>query len=162
MKVLFAPDHAPEMEIMKQVLKAKERVDFAIFTFAESSGIDDTLSAVAAGGVKVRGVLDQMQANQRWAATHHLTNSPNIELHVSTRAHGLNLLHHKLMVLDSQVVIAGSFNYTEPATRLNDENIVVIGDLDATGAVAATQRELASYALAEIDRMAVENAIPLV
>jgi len=40
-KVLFAPDHNPEMEIMKQMAKAKERIDFAIFTFAESSGIDD-------------------------------------------------------------------------------------------------------------------------
>src|SRR3546814_10563619 len=39
-RALFAPDHAPEMEIMKQILKAKERVDFAIFTFAKSSGID--------------------------------------------------------------------------------------------------------------------------
>src|SRR3546814_19650791 len=36
-RALFAPDHAPEMEIMKQILKAKERVDFAIFTFAKSS-----------------------------------------------------------------------------------------------------------------------------
>lgn len=33
-KVLFAPDHTPELEIMKQMLKATERVDFAIFTFA--------------------------------------------------------------------------------------------------------------------------------
>ena len=33
-KPLFAPDHSPEMEIMKQMLKAKKRIDFAIFTFS--------------------------------------------------------------------------------------------------------------------------------
>lgn len=159
-KVLFAPDHAPEMEIMKQIMKARSRIDFAIFTFAQSSGIDDTLSAIATGGIPVRGVLDGMQANQKWAATHRLLGIPNITLHGSTRAHGLNKLHHKLMVLDSQVIIAGSFNYTAPATRLNDENIVVIGDLETVRSAESTaaQRKLARYALDEIDRIAAENA----
>src|SRR3546814_10648908 len=68
-RALFAPDHAPEMEIMKQILKAKERVDFAIFTFAKSSGIDDALVAVAKGGIKVRGIFDAGQGNRDWAAT---------------------------------------------------------------------------------------------
>ena len=52
-KPLFAPDHAPEMEIMKQILKAKHRVDFAAFTFAQSSGIDDALIAAHDRGVQV-------------------------------------------------------------------------------------------------------------
>src|SRR3546814_3977568 len=63
-RALFAPDHAPEMEIMKQILKAKERVDFAIFTFAKSSGIDDALVAVAKGGIKVRGIFDAGQRSE--------------------------------------------------------------------------------------------------
>ena len=33
-RILFAPDHSPEMEIMKQMLKATTRIDFAMFTFA--------------------------------------------------------------------------------------------------------------------------------
>lgn len=36
------------------------------------------------------------------------------------------------MVSDERPVIAGSFNYTAPATTLNDENIVVLGDLEET------------------------------
>jgi hypothetical protein len=43
-KPLFAPMHGPEMELMKQMLKARTSIDFAMFTFAESSGIDDTMS----------------------------------------------------------------------------------------------------------------------
>ena len=49
-RVLFAPDHSPEMEIMKQMMKARKRIDFAIFTFARSSGLDDTM-------MDTRGVL---------------------------------------------------------------------------------------------------------
>ena len=66
----------------------------------------------------------------------------------------LRKLHHKLMVLDEQVVIAGSFNYTGPATRLNDENIIVLGDLETKKKSTITaQKKLAKYALDEIDRI---------
>lgn len=48
-----------------------------------------------------------------------------------TRLRGkLRKLHHKLMVVDEQVVITGSFNYTGPATGLNDENIIILGELE--------------------------------
>jgi phosphatidylserine/phosphatidylglycerophosphate/cardiolipin synthase-like enzyme len=67
-KVLFAPDHTPELEIMKQMLKGASEVVFAIFTFAGSSGIDDTMVALARGGMTIRGVLDRSQAAHDWAA----------------------------------------------------------------------------------------------
>jgi phosphatidylserine/phosphatidylglycerophosphate/cardiolipin synthase-like enzyme len=156
-KPLFAPDHSPEMEIMKQIAKAKRRVDFAIFTFASSSGIDDQMILVQHAGISVRGAMFTSQANQVWAATHDLAQA-GISLFLVP---GPDLpdpkprkLHHKLMVIDEQLIIAGSFNYTKPATQLNDENIVIIGDLDSTDADSIQkQKELAGFALAEIDRM---------
>jgi hypothetical protein len=61
-KVAFAPDHAPELELMKQLLTVRAdgqqaeleggQIWFAIFTFNGSSGIDDTLLALARGRVK--------------------------------------------------------------------------------------------------------------
>jgi phosphatidylserine/phosphatidylglycerophosphate/cardiolipin synthase-like enzyme len=63
-------------------------------------------------------------------------------------------VHHKLMVIDERLVIAGSFNYTAPATTLNDENILVIGDLEESQPAAeAAQRQVAAFALAEINRI---------
>ena len=152
-RALFAPDHAPEMEIMKQILKARERVDFAIFTFAQSSGIDDALVARSQGGIAVRGIFDAGQGNRDWAATRLVANAGG-EAFLASRRNGLGKLHHKLMVIDSSIIIAGSFNYTDPANRLNDENILVIGDLaEDDPAAQADQQALAGFALAEIDRM---------
>ncbi|MEU7003270.1 phospholipase D-like domain-containing protein [Nonomuraea sp. NPDC046570] len=125
-KVLFAPDHAPELEIMKQMLKAAKRVDFAIFTFSGSSGIDDAMIALAAAKRTVTGVMDPGQGAQTWAATHDLDRA-HIELYFPKRSPAFGKLHHKLMVIDEAVVIAGSFNYTEPANNYNDENIFVLG-----------------------------------
>jgi phosphatidylserine/phosphatidylglycerophosphate/cardiolipin synthase-like enzyme len=156
-KTLFAPDHSPEMEIMKQIAKAKTRVDFAIFTFAESSGIDDQLVLAKQAGIIVRGALFKSQANQEWSAKETLKNA-GLELHVVPRS-GLpsprpRKLHHKLMVIDEQLIVAGSFNYTGPANKLNDENVLVIGDLGSKKQDSIQkQKRLAGYALDEIDRL---------
>jgi phosphatidylserine/phosphatidylglycerophosphate/cardiolipin synthase-like enzyme len=152
-KVLFAPDHTPELEIMKQMLKGSQRVDFAMFTFSESSGIDDTMIFLQRGGVPVRGVLDRRQANQQWAATRPVANA-GAELWWPRTDSGIRNLHHKLMVIDRQVVIAGSFNYTGPANAMNDENIIVIGDFREQDPDAqARQRQFADYAFQEIERI---------
>lgn len=152
-KPLFAPDHGPEMEIMKQILKARNRVDFAVFTFAESSGIDDALIAAHKSGVTVNGVLDKNQANQKWAAKKVLIDA-GIRIDLVGNAAGLGKLHHKLMTIDDQVSIFGSFNYTGPANLSNDENILVVGDADETKATAKKrQSAIALAARQEIDRI---------
>jgi phosphatidylserine/phosphatidylglycerophosphate/cardiolipin synthase-like enzyme len=152
-KPLFAPRHGPEMEIMKQMLKARQRVDFAMYTFAQSSGIDDTMMRMAEGGLSIRGVLDRTQGAQAWAATQPLKAS-GVELFENASGTGVRKVHHKLMVLDERVTIVGSFNYTGPATTLNDENIIVLGDLEETSdADEAAQRTIARHALAEIERI---------
>jgi len=160
-RILFAPDHAPEMEIMKQMAKAKKRIDFAIFTFSNSSGIDDQMILLKEAGISVRGALDGRQANQKWAATRPIKNAGADLCRVPSQGN-LGKLHHKLMVIDEQVVIAGSFNYTGPANRLNDENIIILGDLESTNpASVKAQRQLGKYALDEIDRIISEFGRPI-
>lgn len=152
-KPLFAPRHGPEMEIMKQMLKAQEQIDFAMFTFARSSGIDDTMIRLADADLPIRGLLDRGQGSQRWASTGVLQQA-GVELFHNRAGTGVRKIHHKLMVVDARLVIVGSFNYTAPATTLNDENLLVIGDLEEGNPKAEEgQREFAAHALAEIDRI---------
>lgn len=161
-KPLFAPRHGPEMEIMKQMLKAARTIDFAMFTFAQSSGIDDTMIRLRPQLDRMRGVLDRDQGAAAWAATKGLTGG-SIELHANRRGTGVRKLHHKLMVIDERLLIVGSFNYTAPANNLNDENIIVIGDLEEPAGTPAddAQRELARFALDEIDRIVRDLAEPI-
>jgi phosphatidylserine/phosphatidylglycerophosphate/cardiolipin synthase-like enzyme len=158
-KVLFAPDHTPELEIMKQMLKGTSEIYFAIFTFAGSSGIDDAMLALARGGMTIRGVLDPGQASQDWAAPAWLVH-PNIELFVPRKTgvfKKLRKVHHKLMVIDEQIVVAGSFNYTAPANEYNDENIFVLGsvhqEVEGIDVAANPCRDLAVHMKTEIERI---------
>jgi phosphatidylserine/phosphatidylglycerophosphate/cardiolipin synthase-like enzyme len=149
------------MEIMKQMLKARERIDFAMFTFAQSSGIDDTMARLVGTDLPIRGILDRGQGAQRWAATQPLK-AAGVQLWENRPGTGLRKVHHKLMVVDTRLIIIGSFNYTAPATTLNDENIVVLGDLEETDAAAeAAQRRLATAALAESDRIITDLGRPV-
>ncbi len=36
------------------------------------------------------------------------------------------LMHHKVFVIDGQIVVTGSYNFTASAEKSNDENLVVI------------------------------------
>jgi phosphatidylserine/phosphatidylglycerophosphate/cardiolipin synthase-like enzyme len=164
-KVLFAPVHTPELEIMKQMLKGEHEVYFAIFTFSGSSGIDDTMLSLARSGMTITGAVDRGQAAQGWAAPKTMSD-PRISLFQPTKASGVRKLHHKLMVIDERVVVAGSFNYTEPANDYNDENIFVLGSVDPVshGVAVAAQpvEELARYMKAEIQRIITQLSEPYV
>ena len=129
------------------------RIDFAVFTFAQSSGIDEALIAAHNTGVRVRGILDKKQSNQTWAAKAPLVNA-GIQIDVAGGGSGLGKVHHKLMTIDDQLTICGSFNYTGPANRSNDENILIIGDLDETRTTSKQkQSAIATAARKEIDRI---------
>ena len=155
-KVLFAPDHTPELELIKQMLRAEKRVEFAIFTFSGSSGVDDAMAMLVAANRKVRGVLDAGQGAQWWAATKWL-HDKEIELYVPRKDSGVRKLHHKLMVIDDATVVAGSMNYTGKANEFNDENIFVIGspyDKEEDVIVDHDEcRAIAKYMRDEIDRI---------
>ena len=106
-KPLFAPRHGPAMEVMKQMLKATKSIDFAMFTFSNSSGIDDTMLRLATcmPKIRIRGVLDATQGAAEWAPTKTLKDA-GVELYVNRRDTGVRKIHHKLMVIDEELVIA--------------------------------------------------------
>jgi phosphatidylserine/phosphatidylglycerophosphate/cardiolipin synthase-like enzyme len=125
-RIAFAPDHAPELEIIKQMLRCEKRLDFAIFTFSGSSGIDDALVMLRRAKRTIQGAMDPLQGRQSWAATSWL-HGEGIKVFFPKKEKDFGKLHHKLMVIDDRIVVGGSMNYTAPANEYNDENIFVIG-----------------------------------
>jgi phosphatidylserine/phosphatidylglycerophosphate/cardiolipin synthase-like enzyme len=161
-KVLFAPDHGPEAEIIKQLLKCPpgDSIRFAVFTFSGSSGIDDALLVLHGAGRLVHGVVDRGQSSHDWSAAKWLVEG-GIEIRVPRRREGLRKLHHKLMVIGDSTVVAGSFNYTEPANLFNDENLLVCGAPYETSEGVEVNRDeckrLAGHLTEEIDRILADS-----
>ncbi|HMJ04276.1 MAG TPA: phospholipase D-like domain-containing protein [Conexibacter sp.] len=160
-KVLFAPDHGPEAEVVKQLLKCPKGgyIDCAMFTFAGSSAIDDAMITLADAERSIRVVLDRGQAapSKTWPAARWLREG-GIEVLVPRRGGPLRKLHHKLLVVNRSTVVAGSFNYSEPATLFNDEAMLVIGSphdvVEGITVDHAACSQIADFFGKEIDRIA--------
>ena len=107
----------------------------------------------------------EQDTTEQWFTEKHAHSGSSIGFRITERLHSEKTPFQtieiydstdwgKLMVIDGRLVIAGSLNYTGPATTLNDENILVLGDLEETKPDAeAAQRRLAAYALEEIERI---------
>jgi phosphatidylserine/phosphatidylglycerophosphate/cardiolipin synthase-like enzyme len=73
-------------------------------------------------GVKVRVILDQADERQRNSAGSRLI-AQGVLPQVDT---GVASAHNKVMIIDRDTVITGSFNFTEAAQQKNAENVLLI------------------------------------
>ena len=142
---------APELETVKQLVTVTERggrVGHRDLHLRRLAAHRRRPSVAQRVRDQVRVVLDRTQDKGRtWSAT-HLRKQLNIEPFLPRRDWGARRLHHKLMVIDEAIVVAGSFNYTEPANEFNDENIFVVEPLPPRSRASRWTRasELASRA----------------
>jgi phosphatidylserine/phosphatidylglycerophosphate/cardiolipin synthase-like enzyme len=87
---------------------------------------DDELGAVmrerAAAGVLVEGVFESRGASSEYS---EFSTMQEAELNV-WRDGNRAIMHHKVIIIDSSIVILGSFNYSRNADQSNDENLLVI------------------------------------
>ncbi len=126
-QIMFSPDNNPELRIVNEILKAKTSAYFLMFTFAQSTTIDDALLSKLEGeNFNVVGVLDAQQSAHDWSP-HMALIEKGAELRRDTLPGG-GKLHHKVIVIDDETVIGGSFNYTASANQYNDENLFLVRD----------------------------------
>jgi len=70
----------------------------------------------------VRGVIERGQVNNSGSEFGQLVLA-GLDLRLDTNR---NLMHHKIMVIDGEIVITGSYNFSRNAEEKNDENILVL------------------------------------
>ncbi len=114
---------APEDEVMAKLVNyiqvAKKSVHYMIFTFTD----DDLANAMIArsrAGLDVQGVIESRGASQGALVPLFCAKLP-----VRTDGNKYTM-HHKVIIVDSQTVITGSFNFTKSADTSNDDNVIVI------------------------------------
>jgi hypothetical protein len=145
---------------MKQMkVKDEGEIWFAIFTFAGSSGIDDTMLALARGGVKVRGPRSRSgkaEVGRTAVAQAHEHRAPHPE--EGRGARGTSAICTTSSWSSTiEIVVAGSFNYTKRANEYNDENLFVIGspheEVEGITVEADPVKKVARHFRDEIERL---------
>jgi len=119
--VYFSPHGEATSAIRQALNNAKSTVLVQAYSFT-SAPIADALVKAHKRGVKVQVILDKSQKTQKYSSADFLANSG-----IPTRIDAAHAIaHNKVMVIDNEVVITGSFNFTKAAEEKNAENLLVI------------------------------------
>ncbi|MDZ4770068.1 MAG: phospholipase D-like domain-containing protein [Chloroflexota bacterium] len=124
-EVYFSPDDVVLDRILNAIAGARTSIRFLAFSFTEDS-IGDALVAKRArtSEVTVQGVFESTGSETRFS---ELTKLFCAGMDVRQDG-GSFVLHHKVFIIDSRIVLTGSFNFSANATNSNDENLIVIDD----------------------------------
>jgi phosphatidylserine/phosphatidylglycerophosphate/cardiolipin synthase-like enzyme len=101
----------------------KEPVLIQAYSFT-SAPIAKALLNAHKRGVKVEVIQDKSQVTQNYSSATFLFNAG-----IPTKIDAQHAIaHNKVMVIDEETVITGSFNFTKAAEEKNAENLLIIHD----------------------------------
>ena len=117
----FAPKNNIEDIIVKRINKAKKSVHFMAFVFT-SPKIAEAMINKHKSGVEVKGIFEKRDSSSEHSQyTKMLVEELGVKLDRNP-----NIMHHKVIIIDGERLITGSYNFTRNAARRNDENVLMI------------------------------------
>jgi phosphatidylserine/phosphatidylglycerophosphate/cardiolipin synthase-like enzyme len=122
-EVYFSPHGGCTDVVVRELNKAKTTVLVQAYSFT-SAPIAKALMNAHKRGVKVEVILDKSQRTQKYSSATFFYNS-GIPVKIDAQ-HAI--AHNKVMIIDGETVITGSFNFTKAAEENNAENLLVIRD----------------------------------
>ncbi len=121
-EVYFSPDDGVARRLVELIQGARQNVYFLAYSFT-SDDLADALIARHKAGVEVRGVMEASQAKSNVGSDYERFLASGID----TRLDGNpDNMHHKVIIIDEQIVVTGSYNFSRNAEEKNDENMLVI------------------------------------
>ncbi len=115
-------------DLRRKIRSARESLKIALFTFTHPALIDEVVDAQKRG-VAVTLILDMHSS--LGASNTAMERIKKCGAHV-LQSQGLQLLHHKFILIDDQTFVTGSANWTKAAFYKNSDCILVIHQLNDT------------------------------
>ncbi|MEA4908239.1 MAG: phospholipase D-like domain-containing protein [Anaerolineaceae bacterium] len=132
-EVYFSPDDGVLQHLVALVAGAQSSIDFLAYSFTADE-LADAMIARAQAGVRVRGVMEDNQIESNQGTEFERLRQAGIPVYRDTLS---GLMHHKVIVVDGQVVELGSYNYSASAESRNDENVMIVHDPQVAGQYTA-------------------------
>jgi phosphatidylserine/phosphatidylglycerophosphate/cardiolipin synthase-like enzyme len=135
--VFFSPDDQPARHIAALLRGAEQSIYIMAYSFT-ANDFGDIIKQKARAGLVVKGVVDETQTKSA-GSEFQAFQKAGLPIYVDGNP---GLMHHKVIIIDQQIVITGSYNFTASAERTNDENLLVIYD-----------KQIAAQYMAEFERV---------
>ncbi|MDP2362542.1 MAG: phospholipase D-like domain-containing protein, partial [Ignavibacteria bacterium] len=92
-----------------------------MYTFTDLI-LADALVDAKNRGVEVRIYLDRSQVTGRYSQSRYFVQN-TMNVRISSNRY---IMHNKFTIIDGELLITGSYNWTQSANTKNDENLLVI------------------------------------
>ncbi|MBF0488341.1 MAG: phospholipase D family protein [Nitrospirae bacterium] len=130
--VYFSPMGGATEAIVAEIGRAKAEILIQAYSFT-SKPIAEALVRAKKTGVNIAVILDKSNLSDQYSAVTFTANE-GIPTYVDA-IH--NIAHNKVMIIDRETVITGSFNFTRSAEFENAENLLVIKSRELASAYIA-------------------------
>lgn len=125
-ETLFSPDDGTADRIIDLIQQAQERIVFMAYSFT-SDDIADAMLERANAGVTVSGVFEESQYYANIGTEYDRLYDAGLEVRLDGNSRNM---HHKVIIIDGEVLILGSYNFSGSAEIRNDENTLIIFNSD--------------------------------
>ena len=123
--VCFTPPHKQCGHfISNHINQAKESIYVQAYGFTHTEIINSLIEAKKRG-IEVEIILDSSNFSEKKEPLLNELKDAGIKIY---KAKVSGIAHNKIMIIDKQKVITGSFNFTESADKRNAENVLVVVD----------------------------------
>ena len=123
--VFFSPQGGCTEAIVRTLDQAKSSVLIQAYSFT-SAPIAKSVVDAHKRGVHTEVILDKSQRTEKYSSADFLAHA-GIKVLIEDKH---KIAHNKIIVIDSNTVITGSFNFTKAAEEGNAENLLIIRSVD--------------------------------
>jgi len=124
LEIFFSPDDHPAKRIVSLLRNAKSSIHFLAYSFT-ANDFGDVLRQKAAQGLQVDGVMEESQVKTNTGTEFDAFSQAGLPVYLDGNQ---GQMHDKVFIIDEQIVITGSYNFSSSAERTNDENVLIIYD----------------------------------
>jgi phosphatidylserine/phosphatidylglycerophosphate/cardiolipin synthase-like enzyme len=121
----FSPEDRVLKAVIRTVNEAKATIDFMAFSFT-SQEIAEAMASRVNKGVRVRGLFEGRNANSQYSQDDFLEQK-GAKVYLDENE---NNMHNKVIIVDTETVITGSYNFSDNAEKNNDENLLILHSTD--------------------------------
>jgi len=123
-EIYFSPDDHVQSAILPLLQNAQSSIYFMAYSFT-ADPLGEAIRQRAAAGVKVSGVMEADQVASNIGTEYDPFRAAGLDVHLDGNS---GQMHHKVMIIDGEIVVVGSYNFTASAETTNDENVLIIYD----------------------------------
>jgi len=127
--IIFGSEADEVDALSAEIAQAQRSIHFMTFVFSLDALAEAMLLQSAREDLVLRGIFERRNSIASWSQLPAL-HCAGAELRQDGNPY---TLHHKVIIIDQETVITGSFNFSNNAAKSNDENILIIRDATIAG-----------------------------